>query len=790
LRPALNDVLENVKGSTSLTGPCRNLGIHNDRICLIDLPRPDPKLPGRMLDYVKGPRWTYLADVEEDLAAIRIYILNQEGPRAAALKDEDLLSLAESKAELKRLEKEIKRRDARFNAILPILRKKGERELLSALEVLNDKALTVKIKKAAKKSNRSATTIYNLLHRYWAGGSTRNALFTAYKNCGCPGKSKSQNNSLGRKSRAYVAKRTTERCYPLDRGKGPDSEKDPLSEKQKLAWGWRLIKHGYSRQDAFIAVSGVFWSDHVVGSDGRTRSVLWNPHLRPTFSQFCTWGPKLNGGMSVTEMILGARKWAMKTEARGGSEQDMVVAVGQLAGFDGTKTDVYLSSVHSRLKKLPPMLRLVIKDVRTGVICGWYLGWDSASPRTAQQAIFHAASSKVEECRRLGIQITDDVIPAILHKSYLADNGELKAEAITEFEEQFGIGINYVSAGRGDKKGGIESQHHKDHKKLDHVLPGSTGGKPRERGDDHPALGGFFNSYEYRREFMHLVIENNNEEVPDLAPAEMEISDPELRPTRINIFNWLRRRQTAEAPRDIDALRAYALPDVEAVIRKNGIYPLLNVLGTKVLLPRLRFAGAELVATGLLAEVKRTGKTQPVRIKLDQSNPDKGWLPTKAGLIPLTCASRRESIRNKLTLADWVSSHEDRLLARDAGRGARDQARLDTLERRKSTELNARSEFAAESKAAGNKPSKAELTRNIDQNLVDELAESAMTSAAAAIAPRSVTRANRSAPSTAQHGKSSVPPKTAASIAPQAAARPAMLDLADIAMSSLNDDEF
>jgi hypothetical protein len=265
----------------------------------------------------------------------------------------------------------------------------------------------------------------------------------------------------------------------------------------------------------------------------------------------------------------------------------MVVAVGQLAGFDGTSTDVYLASHQSRLKKMPPMTRLILKEVRLGLIYGWHCSWDPPSPKTAMLAILHGAMpSKVMWAKRFGMQLEENVIPGMLCRNHLADHGELKGAEPTEAETQFGYGIDLPPTMSGDRKGGIESQHHADHAHLDRKLPGTTRGKRPGRGDVLPVTQGLWNYYEYMRELIEHVVRHNSEvEVPDLAPDDMLLADPPIRPTRINIYHWLTDRgMNVSLPCDYEALRAFTLPDVNAVIRKNGIY--LDVVSQEVVHPR------------------------------------------------------------------------------------------------------------------------------------------------------------------------------------------------------------
>jgi hypothetical protein len=237
----------------------------------------------------------------------------------------------------------------------------------------------------------------------------------------------------------------------------------------------------------------------------------------------------------------------------------LVIGLAQLAAFDGTSTDVYLTRINSKLKRLPPMTRMILKEVRVGLIYGIYCGWEPPSPATALQAILHGASQdKAGWAARFGIEMPDGAMPAMLARSHLADNGELKAEKATEAEQQFGFGIDVTPTDSGDRKGGVESQHRSDHAKLDHKVPGSTFGHRPKRGDILPVTQALWNYYEYMRELiLHIIWHNTIEEVSDLAPDDMLLVDPPIPPTRIN-----------EPPRDswrLQPLRRWSHEEVKEV---------------------------------------------------------------------------------------------------------------------------------------------------------------------------------------------------------------------------------
>ena len=224
---------------------------------------------------------------------------------------------------------------------------------------------------------------------------------------------------------------------------------------------------------------------------------MWRMRRRPTFPQFKRWG-KAGAGVSATELLLGRREYEQKTEARGGSEHDHVAGFGHWAEFDATSTDLYLVRTTSRLRKLPPMTRMILRETRLGIIYGLYCGWEHPSPATAALCILNGADPDKHLWAKwhFDLDIPEGAIPGLLARNITADNGELKAHAATEAERQFGYSISYARAHRGDDKGGEESTHHAQHKQLDHKLPGTTLGRPAKRGEPPPATQALWNYYE------------------------------------------------------------------------------------------------------------------------------------------------------------------------------------------------------------------------------------------------------------------------------------------------------
>lgn len=710
----INEVLDNCSDNRVLPGPCRVLGYDfvAGYMWLIALQAKQERHPLRHRDYLKQPFTVSFTEVNYWKDQHIVYSLQIKATAALQMTEENMLATA-GVSKAARVKRDLRKRDVRFQIVAEALCKEGSTHLMmTANEALNDRHFLHKgLQRASKKFGISRTTARHLVHLFWAGGSQVNALLPKYGFCGLPGHAKTSAKKLGRPSRPFKHGITTSKGYVL-------TEKD----KEHLAWGYTLVNAERTLNDAYLLTCSRYWATHEVSATGLVRVTLNPIEQRPTFPQFIYWGRKLVK-QKVGEFLMRQSKLRQLKHAAGGSVQDQVRMVGQLGCFDATSTDLYLASLRSRLKKLPAMTRSILKDIRTDLIIGLYCGWDAPSPATALKTVLHAVGDKVAYCARFGITITPDDWPSFLPRTILADNGELKGSKPSEAERQFGFGIEYTPVHRGDRKGSVETQHHTDHKKLDHKIPGSTKGKKRARGEQHPVVDALWNYHEYMGEQIRHVLDHNNvQEVPDLAPTDMLLECPDVKPTRLNIYKWLvSKNMVADIPVDLEIFRAFTMPDWPAVLHKNGVYLKANVLARQVRIPRLRYSSKGLIATGLMSQVKQTNRPMEGTVKLDQEDLSRAWLVTPQGLIEMQLQVKDSTFVKKMTMTDWVDMITEATLQRDSERNERDQYDLNRLLRKEAISTSARKELQEEERALGGKPSKQSLKKDLRANLHAEI---------------------------------------------------------------------
>lgn len=694
IRPGLEESL--------VRGPQRVLAVHStsDVVWLIGLPRSAPA-EGCKKKHMLGPEQYSISDISDAIERGKIVMEDVPLPGFWQMTDADYLSAALTSGERNRRESRLKKRDYRWSVIEGIVGKQIAREIVSVPSVLRERILA-----KAKEDALSVPTIYSWLHRYWAGRECINSLLPNTSCCGNPGqRKKPAANRLGRKSRAAKAGRIESDGYIL-------AEED----RERLACGYALVKPGTTVHDAYRLTMGAFWAETTQDEQGHLQHKLLPIHERPTQPQFQYWGRQLHGD-PLRRKMMGIDRWATSTLTVTGSTQDQVHAVGQVAMIDSTSTDVYLTSMMSRLKVLPPMHRTIVKDVRSSMLLGFYLGWEDPSSATSLQAILCAASDKRELAARFDIELKEDQWPGLLARHFLADNGEMKSQALMEAERQFRFGIEFVKAYSGQSKSQVENQHHTDHKALDHKLPGTTRGRQRQRGELPPSTQALWNYSEYVREFILGAIAYNNQEAPHLAPTDMTLAG--VRPTRINIFRWLRdHNMRADIRCDLNLLRAFMLPDHAAVIRRDGIH-LLMKNGIRQL-PGHRFFADGLTRDNRWQLAARNKGSVKVCVKFDAQDLHHVWLPTSGGLLKIPNVMAEQALLKGLTITDWVDYQSGEDLHLDNARQVCDQEGLDTLVRRGRTTDNARLEKIAEERQLAKPPSKKAKPSQLRKNKDDE----------------------------------------------------------------------
>jgi hypothetical protein len=582
----------------------------------------------------------------------------------------------------------------------------------STAEIL-ERGLAAKwTKEQATITGKSRAKLYDILHTYWAGNFSKNALLPEYWRSGGKGKEREQKRKLGRPNAKARSDVSANKGYFL-------SEDD----KKKLRLGWKyFLNEGKTRWQAYLQTMAIFYSERWEIRNGEEDPILLPPDSRPTFAQFETWGRGGDPRLTASRIQLGEIDWNKKYRGISGSAKDGIAAVGVQAVCDTTTNDVYLKSVVSRLKTVGPVNRLLITESRSDIIFGIHVDFGAPSARTFLLAVAQGALNKVDFCARFGITIKEDEWPALAARTYLGDNGEYRNEESREALDQFGASVDSIPAGQPQYNGVAESKHHLLHARLDHTLPGTTHGQPRKRGQPHPAINACVNYYEYMRELIREILYHNNEEpTPHLLTVEMRRA--QVKPTRIAIYRWLvENGYIVDFTPDIAILRAHLYPSHPATLTESGVYLLRQDCGDKEeVIPNARYMGDCLISLGLLEQARRKGNRR-IMVRCNPMDPRSVWIQTKLGLAALENIHPDPILYRQAPLADLLSIKEEDKLVELENRQQDEQGRASIMAGRQSMVNRAQAEKSSEISALPKPMKKADHSTGIDENRKNEIA--------------------------------------------------------------------
>lgn len=470
----------------------------------------------------------------------------------------------------------------------------------------------------AKESDVSLGQMLDALHRYYSGGLVKNALLPNTPNCGAKGKPRygKKGVRLGRPNALAVAG-NTELV-----GKISDEQ-----DRQNLQDGYVMyVRPGTTVHEAFIATSATFYSTGITKKHGMLVPLLLPANQRPTEREFSDHGPKGGDRYGAARRQMGEGEWAKNYRPLVGSARSGIPTIGQVSSLDASPIDVNLTSISDRLCPIGVGRGLFVREAWLGFFLGWHIAIGGIGTEAAKLAILRAATEKSSLLKRLDLEdLPLEDFVALFSTKYLSDNGELRSiSGIESCVDQLTSTLEFVRRGRADLNSISEAGHHFRHRRFDHLLTGSTRGRPAKRGEPLAITKALLNAYDYER-LLTLWVHwaNTKQRVPRLVPTEMRkaMQGQKYEPTRIEIFRWAKKMgYVTSKPVDQLLLRAHLLPSYTASVRRNGLFLHRPGTGDAVeLLKDAHFNDRYLEAIGLYQSFGRYDKPH-VTVKVDPDN--------------------------------------------------------------------------------------------------------------------------------------------------------------------------
>jgi hypothetical protein len=535
-------------------------------------------------------------------------------------------------------------RDQSYDLIKPLVEGRQLRE------ILNDKGLTIwPLERAQELGLNSSARIKRALNAYLFGLGDKRALLPGYSNCGAPGQQKFSTKDTGRPN-IEARKLGTKKNSPM---LSPDT-------RARLALGWR--RHKAKGVSDRVALARTLYDYFVKSIPLKRKNVA--VELRPeaydiSLKMFRYWGTKGPQTLRSSELNQGLSPARDEVRRRMNKAADRYDTLNGVAYIDSTPTDQTLVSSIYPLKRLETPWRTEVLGASVDYIFGIYVGFEAVSATTSLLAILNAAADKVAFCARFGHTIGPRDWYGSTFSTFKADNGEAKGKLAMYTLEALSQSANYGKVYDAINKASSESGHNQRQKNLDHLLPGSTMGRPKLRGEkDRVALAGLrFDDY------MHLLIAEilHHNNVAYIDPPRLEMYPAIEDRTRRGVVEWLMKHHyLSSSPLDIDVLRVMCLPRFDAVIHADGIHLFVPGSGGQSLIGKLVYRNDYLHTQGVLHQSRR--KAIKLEVHMNPTDLTHIWANID-GLKRLNLAAGDLDFAG-ISLIDWLAISEDDRLAR------------------------------------------------------------------------------------------------------------------------------
>lgn len=555
--------------------------------------------------------------------------LDQDIPAAYMLKPEDKLT-----------EKEKLSRENSWNLI---------RELVdgnSAGDLFADGEFGRRVADHAATRNVSRGMIYKLLYRYWAHGQSKNVFLWKSDRWGAPGKRKiyKEGAQPGRPPiyRGVVKSERAIRITEFDLTCIEVSflryvNKQEASVKKAFDW---MIKSYYRE----------------VFSDGTVGDVKRGKH--PTITQFRHYAKLYYDRLGILRSQAGEIRWLKDHRALNGTAVDGLVGPTHRYEIDATIADIYLVHRVNRNWIIGRPVLYIVVDAYSRMIVGVHVGLEGPSWEGARHALYNAFTSKVEYCKRYGIQIDEKDWPCHhVPKEVSADRAELLSNAGEEFSNTLDVILKIAPPYRPDWKSIVESRFKLINQGLSlKFLPGGVDARQNERGDRDYQLDARYDLDQFTSIIINQVLYHNATlHLPHLATNDMIRDEIELYP--IDIWNWGMRNSLLKIKaRSETEIKIALLPSALATIRRAGIY----------------FKGV--FYTCDLAELEEWSAKahnfgmQKVKVWYDPNSADNVWIRDGAGFIRLEIVDylkekysgfRLEEVEDRIAVLSQISPDKE-----------------------------------------------------------------------------------------------------------------------------------
>ena len=460
-------------------------------------------------------------------------------------------------------------------------------------------------------SNRSVSlaTIYKYLRRYWQRGQIPNSLIPDYRNCGAPGKSRTD---LGGK------KSGRKRIYSSGEGIKISLKIEKLFHRNILANQMRVNKVSLPKS----------YLDFVVLFSENFKNVKKENY--PTLRQYKYYFYK---NFKIDKRLEAqSEKSTFNKDIRplNSTATANVTGPGHRYEIDATIADIYLVDDQERDKIIGRPTVYIIIDVFSRMIAGYYIGFQNASYVVAMKTLVTACLDKVELCKEFGIDIESEDWPCVgLPEIILADRGEFMSKQVDALVQALNISVEVAPPRRGDAKGIVERNFKTIQAEFKEYSPGVvSGNKIKKHGERDYRIDARVTISGFKEAIVREIIYHNKHKVLKKYDRESDIPD-DIPSIPLALWNWgIENRAGKLRHVNVDYLRIAVLPTKKVTISEYGVN-----------LWSLFYTSQELLQSGILHRQKNVRRPQNLEAAYDPDRCDTIYLfPEKDSRIYWQCS--------------------------------------------------------------------------------------------------------------------------------------------------------
>ncbi len=450
-----------------------------------------------------------------------------------------------SVATLKLSEAAKQRRDTSYARIEP---------LVATADIYDPTKRSAMVQARAAELKCSPQTIYKHLRSWWRNGQNPQALTPQFHRSG------------------NVAGATAGRGRPSKYGT-PTYQITPTD----LALIQDIIKSMYLTR-ALVTLDDTYQAlleKHYSYVDAEDQLILNLPGERPSLAQFRRHSREHLPAELVTRSRKGDTEFELNHRAVLGSLRHATFTVGDVYEIDSTVVDFHLVHHDNRAKIIGKPCLYMIRDRKSNLVIGFYVGLEEASWLGALQAILSIAENKEALCKRYGVSYYPEDWPAhgVMPKEFLGDRGpEMLGNESTKIADGLDLIITNLPKGRGDWKPHVECGFKQTQRTLRGVIPGYVPpedfGKRQRRDYSQDAQ---HTLAEFRKIILEIIIAHNKSPMPNYPLAPQYVLQG-MQPTAINIWNTeIQDRAGLLSTYTEEEVRLALLPKTEVTVTREGI---------------------------------------------------------------------------------------------------------------------------------------------------------------------------------------------------------------------------